>query len=1028
MNEKFTDIFVRRPVLASVVSLLILLIGLRAYMSLNVRQFPRSDKAVITVQTVYVGAEAELVKGFVTTPLEREIASADGIDYMTSSSVQGVSLIQVHLQLNYPPSEALSQISAKVDKVRSDLPAAAEDPSLDVQVGEATPTAFLSFTSKVMHNNEITDYLNRVVVPELSTISGVQSAEIIGGRQFAMRIWLRPEKLAAYDLTPTDVRRKLLENNYLSAVGKSKGDMVSISLTADTDLHTRQQFEDMVIKQADDGGQVRLSDLGTVVLGGESYDTLANFAGREGPFIGFFVLPTANELSVMKALRAKMPAIQADFPEALDGKIVYDATAYINAAIDEVVFTLSITLAIVTLVIFLFLGSLRTVMIPVVAMPLSLIGAGIIMASLGFSINLLTLLALVLAIGLVVDDAIVVVENIYRHIESGMRPFDAALKGARELAMPVISMSLTLIVVYLPIGFSGGLTGSLFSEFAFTLAGAVFISGMVALTLSPMLCSKLMKPPSTDNRSFAHWLDQRFRKFEAGYERRLHGALDTRPVIYVFAAVVLGSCYFLFTGAQTELAPQEDQGVVFTFSTAAPDATLKQTQLYTKEVEKIYRSFPETKDYFMVHGLANGGTPAGTNSAISGMKLKPWNQRERTEQTLTPLVQAKLNKIAGVQAVAFEGPPLPGSGGGLPVQFVIGTTQTPEKLYPVAREMQKRAQQSGLFVFTQLDLNYDRPQYRISINREKAAQLGVSMQQLGNDLGVMLGGNYVNRFAIQGRSYKVIPQVVRADRYNPDELKNYYTRTKSGEMIPMSSLVSLKSSVQPRQLKRFQQLNAATLSAVPAPGVTLGQALHYLQDQSKAVFPTGYKADYAAQSRQYVAESGNLILTFFFAIIIIYLVLAAQFESFRDPLIILVSVPMSIAGALIFLTLGVATVNIYTQVGLITLIGLIAKHGILIVEFANQLQREQGKSKREAIEMAAGLRLRPILMTTAATVCGVIPLILASGAGAAARFSIGLVIASGMGIGTVFTLFVVPAMYMLLGQDHTQDKLEANPA
>lgn len=1027
MNERFTDIFVRRPVLASVVSFLILLIGARAYFSLNVRQFPRSDKAVVTVNTVYVGAEAELIKGFVTTPLEREIASADGIDYMTSTSVQGVSFIQVHLDLNYPPNKALAQISAKVDKVRSDLPKAAEDPSLDVQVGDTTPTAFLSFTSKAMQTNEITDYLKRVVVPELSTISGVQKAEIIGGRQFAMRIWLQPEKLAAYGLTPSQVREKLAQNNYLSAVGKTKGDMVSISLTADTDLHTRKQFEDMVIKQSG-GSQVRLGDLGTVVLGGESYDTLANFYGREGPFIGFFVLPTANELSVMQALREKMPSIQADLPQGLDGKIVYDATDYIHAAIDEVVFTLSITLAIVTLVIFLFLGSVRTVVIPVVAMPLSLIGAGIIMVILGFSINLLTLLALVLAIGLVVDDAIVVVENIHRHIEEGMKPFNAAIQGARELATPLIAMSLTLIVVYLPIGFSGGLTGSLFSEFAFTLAGAVFISGIVALTLSPMLCSKLLKPPSGDNRGFAHWLDARFGKFEAGYQRRLHNALDTRPVIYVFAAVVLVSCYFLFTGAQTELAPQEDQGVVFTASTAAPDATLQQTQLYSKEVEKVYRSFDETNDYFMVHGLANAGAPAGTNTAFSGMKLKPWNKRERTEQELTPLVQNKLNKIAGLQAVAFQSPPLPGSGGGLPIQFVIGTTQPPEKLYPVAREMQKRARESGLFVFTQLDLNYDRPQYRIKINREKAADLGVSMQQLGNDLGTMLGGNYVNRFAIQGRSYKVIPQVVRADRYNPEALKNYYTRTQSGELVPLSSLVTLDSAVEPRQLKRFQQLNAAMLSAVPAPGVTMGEALHYLQDQSKEVFPTGYKADYAAQSRQYIDESGSLVLTFFFAIIIIYLVLAAQFESFRDPLIILISVPMSVAGALTFLTLGLATVNIYTQVGLITLIGLIAKHGILLVEFANQLQREQGKSKREAIEMAAGLRLRPILMTTAATVSGVIPLIFASGAGAASRFCIGLVIASGMSIGTLFTLFVVPAMYMLLGEDHEQSELEGAAA
>lgn len=1015
---KFTDIFVQRPVLASVVSLIILLVGFRAYNSLNVRQFPQSDKAVVTVETIYVGADAELVKGFVTTPLEREIASADGIDYMSSSSVQGVSIIQVHLTLNYPPNEALAQISAKVDKVRSDLPEAAEEPSIDVAIGDANPTAWMSFVSEEMENNEITDYLNRVVVPALATIPGVQNADIVGGRRFAMRVWLEPTKLAAYGLTPSDVSTRLQSNNYLSAVGSSKGDMVSINLTASTDLHDKTQFENMVMKEQG-SEQVLLRDFGTVVLGAESYDTSANFAGEEGPFIGLFVLPTANELTVIKSLREKFPSLQADFPDALSGSIVFDATDYIDEAINEVIFTLGITLAIVTLVIFLFLGSMRTVAIPVIAMPLSLVGVGIVMLLLGFSINLLTLLALVLAIGLVVDDAIVIVENIHRHVEEGMTPFDAAIKGAGELAMPIVAMSLTLMVVFLPLGFTGGLTGSLFSEFAFTLAGAVFISGVVALTLSPMLCSKLLKS-DTGNTGFAHWLDQRFEKLQLFYQARLHGSLETRPVIYLFAAVVLGSCYFLFTSAQTELAPVEDQGVLFTFSTAAPYATLPHTQLYTKKVEKAYRSFDETKDYFMVHGLGGGGTPAGTNTAISGMKLHPWSQRSRTQMDLKPELQSKLDSIAGLKAVAFESPPLPGSGGGLPVQFVIGTTQEAPQLYAVAQTMLKAAQDSGLFVYTELDLNYDRPQFRIDVDRDKAAALGVTMQQLGADLGTMLGGNFVNRFSIQGRSYKVIPQVVRADRYNPDLLNDYYTRSQSGELIPMSTLVTLRPDVQPRQLKRFQQLNAATVAGVPAPGVTIGQALQFLKDKSTEVFPTGYQADYAAQSRQFVQESSSLILTFFFAIIIIYLVLAAQFESFRDPLIILITVPMSVAGALVFLTLGLATINIYTQVGLITLIGLIAKHGILIVEFANQLQRSDGLNKREAIEKAAGLRLRPILMTTASTVFGVVPLIIASGAGAESRYAMGLVIATGMGFGTLFTLFVVPAMYMLLGEDHAR--------
>jgi multidrug efflux pump len=1013
---KFTDIFIQRPVLASVVSLLILLIGFRAYNSLNVREFPRSDKAVISVQTTYVGADAELIKGFITTPLEQEIAGADGIDYLTSTSIQGVSSIQAFLELNYPPNEALTQITSKVNKVRSDLPAESEDPVIDVQVGDATASMYMSFTSEELENNEITDYLTRVVVPELSTVAGVQKAEIIGGRRFAMRIWLQPERLAAFGLTPSDVRARLTQNNFLAAVGQTKGDMVAINLTASTDLHSKSQFEDLVVKEVD-GNQVRLGDLGTVVLGAEGYETAAIHDGNEGPYIGISVLPTANELTVIQAVREKWPDLQADFPDALNGVIVYDATEYIEDAIGEVIFTLGITLLIVTVVIFLFLGSLRTVAIPVIAMPLALVGVGMVMLLLGFSINLLTLLALVLAIGLVVDDAIVIVENIHRHVEEGMKPFDAAIQGARELATPIVAMSLTLVVVYLPIGFTGGLTGSLFSEFAFTLAGAVLISGIVALTLSPMLCSKLLKRDESEG-GFTHWLDRRFDSLQGFYQRRLHGSLDTRPVTYLFAAVVLGSCYFLFDGAQKELAPVEDQSILFTLTTTAPYASLEHSRLYTEELQRLYYTIPETNDFFMIMGVGAGGAPGSPSTTISGMKLKPWSDRERTQMQIKPELQEKVNGVAGAEIAVFERPPLPGSGGGLPVQFVIGTTQGAEQLNQVSQEMQKRAQESGLFVFTQLDLNFDRPQYEVTVDRAKAAALGITMSQIGADLATMLGGNYVNRFAIQGRSYKVIPQVVRADRYTPDQLNDYYTRSASGELVPMSSLVTLERSVEPRQLKRFQQLNAATLQGVPAPGVSIGQALGFLQNAADEVFPSGYKADYSGISRQFVEEGSSLVFTFFFAIIIIFLVLAAQFESFRDPLIILVSVPMSVAGALVFLTLGLTSINIYTQVGLITLIGLIAKHGILIVEFANQLQREQGRSKREAVEEAASLRLRPILMTTASTVFGVVPLIVATGAGAEARFSMGLVIATGMGFGTLFTLFVVPAMYMLLGEDH----------
>ncbi len=1020
---QFTDIFIRRPVLATVVSLLILLVGLRAYFDLTVRQYPQSDKAVVTVQTTYVGADAELVKGFITTPLEKEIASADGIDYLQSTSAQGVSVIQANLELNYNPIEALTQITSKVNKVRSELPEASEDPVIDVQVGETTASMYMSFTSEVMEPNQITDYLNRVVVPELSTVAGVESAEIIGGRRFAMRIWLDPDRLAAYNLTPREVRQRLAENNFLAAVGSTKGNMVKVALDAATDLSSEQEFRELVVRESG-GTLVRLGDVAEVELGAETYDNSAINTGREGPFVGITVLPLANELTVIQDVREKFPEITAQFPQGLRGEIVYDATEYIEEAINEVVFTLGLALAIVTLVIYLFMGSMRSVLVPVLAIPLSLVGVGTVMLMLGFSINLLTLLALVLAIGLVVDDAIIVAENIHRHIEDGMKPVDAAIRGARELGTAIIAMSLTLIAVYLPIGFTGGLTGSLFTEFAFTLAGAVFISGIVAITFSPMLCSKVLKPHNGNGGGFQAWLDDKFERLRGAYQRRLHGSLDFRPVTYVFAATVVVSCYFLFIMGESELAPVEDQNILFVQATAQPNATLKQLEMYTREMTSLYEEFPEYDRYFLINGFAGPGQAGATNRAISGMALKPWGQRERSQMEIKPEFTQKMRSVAGLDTAVFERPPLPGSGGGLPVQFVVGSTAEPDQMREAVNELAARAQQSGLFLFTDLDLKFDRPQVTVNIDREAVADLGLTMQQVGSDLSTMMGGNLVNRFSIQGRAYEVIPQVVRGERLNADQLENYYIRSADGRKVPMSAVVSLETNVEPRSLARFQQLNAATLSAVPTPGVTIGQALDYLRGEAAEVLPSDYKLDYAGQSRQFVEEGNALIITFFFAIILIYLVLAAQFESFRDPIIMLVTVPMSVAGALAFITVGVTTINIYTQVGLITLIGLISKHGILIVEFANQLQAE-GRSKREAIEEAASLRLRPILMTTAATVMGIFPLVIATGAGAASRFSMGVVIVAGMSIGTLFTLFVVPAIYMLLARDRRAEAAES---
>jgi multidrug efflux pump len=1014
----FTDIFIKRPVLATVISLLIFLIGWRSFTLLNVRQYPVSNSAVVTVTTIYTGASADLIQGFITSPLEKQIGSAEGIDYLESSSVPSVSTITAHLTLNYDPNAALTQITSKVNKVRNQLPADAFDPVIDVQVGETTASMYLSFYSKELDSNQITDYLTRVVQPKLAAVDGVQSAQILGGRTFAMRIWLKPDKLAAYGLSPAQVRVALAANNSLAAVGATKGSMISVNLNAATDLHTAAEFKELVIREQD-GAVIRLKDVADVVLGAESYDTVVHYGGEDATFIGINVLPNANALTVIREVRAVFPEIVAQLPAGLQASIPYDATAYINGAIHEVVNTLIEALVIVMVVIFLFLGSIRSVIIPLVAMPLSLVGAASLMLVMGFTINLLTLLAMVLAIGLVVDDAIVVVENIHRHMEEGLSPLAASLQGARELGGPVIAMSISLAAVYAPIGFQGGLTGTLFREFAFTLVGAVLISGIVALTLSPMMCSKLLKH-STAKQGFAHFLDVTFEKLAARYEHFLDRSMQTWPVLLVIPVVAMLLIYPFWSMTKHELAPDEDQGIIIAISTAAPNANIDQTARYAEENAKIFRSFPEAANVFQIVGYPSG------NGAINGMVFKPWGDPERKRSTLEllPDVSAQLNTVAGLKTFAFLRPPLPGGGSGAAVQYVVVSTDAPERMAEVADDLVVRAMKSGLFYFADSDLKFDQLRGDIEIDRNKAADLGVNMQQIAADVGSMLGGGYVNYFNIQGNSYKVIPQVDRSDRLTPEQLGNYYVGG-GGKLVPLSTFASVKYKVQPQSLKHFQQLNAATISAVPKQGVSLGQALDFFNAQGKLALPQGYSVDYAGQSRQYVQEGSSLIVAFVFGAIIIFLVLAAQFESFRDPFIILLgSVPMTLVGALMFLFLGAASINIYTEVGFITLVGLISKHGILIVQFANRLQ-EEGKSKREAIDHAAGVRLRPILMTTAAMVFGVVPLIVATGAGAASRFNMGIVIATGMSVGTLFTLFVVPAVYMLIARDYAEERAAA---
>ncbi|MGB5297720.1 MAG: efflux RND transporter permease subunit [Thiogranum sp.] len=1032
---KFTDLFVNRPVLATVISLLILLVGLRALASLEVRQYPETRNTVVTVTTVYPGASSELVKGFITTPLQQAIAEADGIDYLFARSTQGKSTVEAHMELNYDSNAAVAEIQAKVASQRNVLPDESDDPVIDSTTGETTALMYLAFYSDSMLPSQITDYLLRVAQPQLQAVPGVAKAELIGNKTFAMRIWLDPKRMAALSVTANDVRDVLRANNYLAGVGQAKGAYTAINLTATTDLASAEDFRNLVVRSAD-GTLVRLSDIASAELGAEDYDSTSWYKGKPAIFVGVKQAPGANPLSVAKRVRELMPEIRQQLPEGLDAHIPYDASVFIEDSIDEVFKTLIEAVLIVLLVVYMSLGSMRAAIVPAVAVPLSLVGGAFLMLLMGFSINLLTLLAMVLAIGLVVDDAIIVVENVHRHIEMGKSRYDAALIGARELALPIIAMTTTLIAVYAPIGFMGGLVGTLFTEFAFTLAGAVLVSGVVALTLSPMLSSRALKPHGQQGR-FEQWVEHWFERLAARYRIMLHGMLNALPVTLLFATVVLVSIFFMFITSKNELAPVEDQSILFFQATAPQTATIEYNEAYTRQIVEAFESVPEYHESFFLLGR---GEPTTT---FGGFKMEPPSKRPRSQMDVQPEVQAKLQNIAGFQTAVFPRPSLPGSGGGLPIQFVMTSDASYQELDQLADQFIGRAMGSGQFRFLMKELQYARPRTTLVIDRDRAGDLGISMQDIGRNLATLLGGNDVNRFSLEGRSYKVIPQVAREFRLQPEQIKDYYIRPGSDELVnlsagvsgtsaarelgaaalvPLDSFIHLEETVEPNQRTQFQQLNSLTVQGVMAQGVPLGDALHYLEGVAGEIFPRGFAWDFSGQSRQYAQQGSALIITFFLSILVIYLVLAAQFESWRDPVIILVSVPMSIAGALAFITLGFATINIYTQVGLITLIGLIAKNGILIVEFANQLQLQEGLSKREAVERAAAIRLRPILMTTVSMIVAMVPLLTASGPGAVSRFHIGLTIASGLGIGTLFTLFVVPAVYLLMAREHGQLK------
>jgi multidrug efflux pump len=1018
---RLTDIFVRRPVLSVVVNLIIVIAGVQAIRTLNVRQYPRLESATIVVRTPYVGASADLVRGFITTPIERSVAAGDGIDYIESESDQGLSTINVHLQLNVDTARALADISARVNQVRGDLPPEAEVPAISLEPSDAVfASMYLSFDSKILQDNQVTDYLIRVVQPRLSAVAGVQKADILGGRTFALRAWLKPDRMAALNVSPTQVRQALAANNYLSAIGQTKGTFIQLNLSATTGIESVEDFRRLVIRQ-EGGTLVRLGDVADVVLGADNYEMDVRMSGASAVFMGVWVLPNANALDVIKRVREELAKIQRELPTGLTSMIAFDATKYIDSAIHEVRGTLIETICIVIVVIFLFLGSLRTVVVPVVAIPVSLIGAIFLMQVFGFTLNLLTLLAIVLSVGLVVDDAIVVVENVDRHMREGHSVFEASMLGARELVGPIIAMTITLAAVYAPIGFQGGLTGALFREFVFTLAGAVLISGIVALTLSPMMSSRLLRQEQHERR-FTSLVDGVFQRIKSRYSRMLAVTLANRSAVYIVWGVLSLLVVPMYMFSAKELAPTEDQGVVFGKVDVPANATLEQITPFTNKIYRNFASTPEFSESFQLT-FPTGG--------FGGMIVKPWDERSRSIFQIQQELFGKQMMLTGVQAPVFLPPALP-SPGTFPVEFVIASTGSHEGLVRAADQLVVEAIKSGQFAFPPVtDVKIDQAKADIVFDREKIASMGLSMQQVGADLATMLGGNYVNRFSMEGRSYKVIAQVERAGRLTPADLGEIHVTGPGGTLIPLSSIATFRTDVEPRSLNRFQQLNAVKISGVAPRG--LEQGLAVLENAAEKVLPPGSRIDYTGESRQLRQEAGKFLPAMGLAIVLIFLVLAAQFNSFRDPIVVLAgSVPLAMFGAMIFtflkfsgppgmrfaLTEGwTTTLNIYSQVGLVTLVGLIAKNGILVVEFANH-QQEHGLSKVAAVQAAAETRLRPILMTTIATVAGHFPLTLVHGPGAAARNSIGVVLVGGMAIGTIFTLFVVPSVYVLVARDH----------
>jgi multidrug efflux pump len=1008
---KISDLCIRRPVFATVLSLSIMLVGLVSYTRLPVREYPKIDEPVVTVDTTYRGASAEIVESQISKPLEDSLAGIEGVDVITSISRQENSQISVRFKLERNPDSAASDVRDRVSRVRNKLPTDIDEPVIAKVEADANPIIWIAFSSDQHSALAVTDIANRIVKPRLQTLPGAADVRVFGERKFAMRIWLDRDRLAAFALTPQDVEEALRRQNVEVPAGRIESRSREFSVVARTDLSEPAQFAEIIVKQAADAQgsyPVRIADLGRVEIGAASERSSVRFNGRPAVALGVIKQATANPLELSRALRAELPKVISELPPGMTASVAYDSSVFIDRSIDAVFKTIGEAMLLVLLIIFIFLRNFRATLIPLVTIPVSLIGAFALMLVLGFTINTLTLLALVLAIGLVVDDAIVVLENIYRHIEQGMPRRQAAFQGAQEIGFAVVAMTITLAAVYAPVAFMTGRTGKLFVEFALTLAGAVLVSGFVALTLSPMMCSLLLKHETRHGQAYVR-VENFLNWVTAGYRRVLTAALARRWLVMLAFALVAGANVLLLGALKSELAPIEDRGVILGVFLGPEGATLDYTEKYATQLQNIYAQTADVERYFVV-----AGNPT-VSQGISFVGLTDWSQRTRNSAAVVKELFPKFSGIPGVLAFPVLPPSLGQSPRERPVNFVIVTSASYAELEQMTRKILDEVAKNPGFTNVDTDLKLNKPELSVIVNRDKAMDTGVQIETVGRTLETMLGGRQVTRFKREGEQYDVIVQVADIDRATPSDIRDIFVRARDGSMIPLANLLRVNETVSPRELNHFGQRRAVTLTANLTPGYAMGEALTFLEQAAGRVLPPGYAIDYAGQSREFKLSSSSLALTFILALAFIYLVLAAQFESFRDPFIIMLTVPLSMTGALLALLLSGGTLNVYSQIGLVTLVGLITKHGILIVEFANQLQ-EQGSAIRQAVIDASVLRLRPILMTTGAMVLGTIPLALARGAGAESRQQIGWVIVGGLLLGTLFTLFVVPTVYTLLAR------------